>query len=140
MDRVTHGQNTKTQPEANENTSTTPTDKQSYKPSEKGNEYIINSNIRHINKDKDVKYVVRWYRYGPADDTVELPVNICQHYITRYEQKFNRNRKFISLSSKITGEKQNKTKTNKQYNMNTTLWSTTRTAILISRQIHTSSS
>lgn len=60
------------------------TENPNYKLSIDDTEHIVNRIIRDIDKSKDVKYVVYWYRCGPANDTVELLQNILQHFKTRY--------------------------------------------------------
>lgn len=70
------------------NTSPDNTESQPDKPKETAhnarNEYVIDNVIQHIGNRRNVKYVVRWYEYKPADGTVEPPGHIPQHFITRY--------------------------------------------------------
>lgn len=47
-------------------------------------EYVVDRIVRHIGKGDTLRYVVRWYGYGPQDDTIEPPQHIPQHFITRH--------------------------------------------------------
>lgn len=45
-------------------------------------EYIVNRILPHVGRGDIVKYVVHWYGYTQADDTVEPRAQIPEHFIT----------------------------------------------------------
>lgn len=47
-------------------------------------EYTIAHLVRQVGKVESVKYVVHWCGYTTADDTVETPAHIPDHFITRF--------------------------------------------------------
>lgn len=47
-------------------------------------EYAVDGIVRVIGKGNKVKYVVRWYGYTSADDTVEPPVHIPEQLFTGF--------------------------------------------------------
>lgn len=51
------------------------------------NENVVDKIIHHIRKGPNIEYVVRWYEYGPTEDTVEPANHIPRHFITRCWQK-----------------------------------------------------
>lgn len=53
-------------------------------------EYVVDRMVDHIVKGDNLRYVVRWYGYGPIDDTVELAHYIPQHFITRHWRRINK--------------------------------------------------
>lgn len=79
------------QPEANENTSSTKTNKLRYKPPQEDTEYNVDRIVRQISKGKDVKYVVRWCEFGPSDDAEKPSKNAPQQFTARYWEKFLKN-------------------------------------------------
>lgn len=46
-------------------------------------QYAADGIARHVGEGNNVKYVIAWYRYSPADDMVEPPVLVLKHVITR---------------------------------------------------------
>lgn len=61
---------TETPPGDNQNTSEAPADNPNYKPSADDTEYVVDRIVQQFSKGTEVKYIVRWYKYKPADDTV----------------------------------------------------------------------
>lgn len=88
---TSHTPTTRTRSAANENTTTTETNKPNFKCFEDDTEYTVNRIVRYKNKGKDVKYFVRWYRYGPVVKIVKPPANILHHFITSYWRKRSEN-------------------------------------------------
>lgn len=49
-----------------------------------GDEYIEERIVRHEDDHEETKYLVRWYSYGPTENTWERSHHIPQHFIKRY--------------------------------------------------------
>lgn len=47
-------------------------------------EYSVDRKVSHVGRGNNVKYVVGWYGYTAADDTVQPTAHIPEHFITRY--------------------------------------------------------
>lgn len=60
-------------------------------PDDAPREYRVTRIVRHISEGDNVRFVVRWYGYTSADDTVKPPEHIFEHLITRYWRRVMRN-------------------------------------------------
>lgn len=49
--------------------------------------YGVDRIIGHKSYGWNRSYIVKWYRYGPEDDDLELADNIPQHFITCYHRR-----------------------------------------------------
>lgn len=56
-------------------------------------EYVVERIFRHIGEGDNLRYVVRWYGYGPDVDTVESVHHIQQHFTTSYWRRVNKENK-----------------------------------------------
>lgn len=54
-------------------------------------EYTVDSIECHFGDCDNVRYIVRWYGYAPADDIVERYENILEHCITPHERSVHKN-------------------------------------------------
>lgn len=54
-------------------------------------EYVVDRFVRHVSEGGNVRYVVHWYDYTPAENTVEPPETIPEHFITRYWRQRRKN-------------------------------------------------
>lgn len=55
--------------------------KSSQKDKPQQQEFVVHRIFRHIRTEPHTKYVVRWYRYGPAKNTIEPAEQKLKHYI-----------------------------------------------------------
>lgn len=55
--------------------------------------YVVERMVRPIVEGGIICYGVRWYGYGPKDDTVEREHHVPQHFITRYWRHVNKKSK-----------------------------------------------
>lgn len=53
-------------------------------------EYVVDRKEQNIGKKEILCYVLRWYSYGPKDDTVELAHHIAPQFLIRYWKRNNR--------------------------------------------------